>query len=46
VSPWLEGNEHDSHSQPLTGTIITEQIQRACNAIVVGWCRLTLSNPY
>ena len=30
----FEGNEHDSHSAPLTGTIITEQIQRACNAIV------------
>ena len=30
----FEGNEHESQSAPLTGTIITQQIQRACNAVV------------
>lgn len=30
----FEGSEHESHSAPLTGTIVTTQIQRACMAIV------------
>lgn len=30
----FEGREHESQSVPLTGTVITQQIQRVCNAIV------------